>query len=269
MHADAASDGCLLPARPRAHVPRGGRPYGRYARRLVGRRFGPACRLGHDRQALRPLRRALRRGVRMPPDGMARRTGFGPAGAVERRQRRRRGVPHREIPLRRRLSSRRNRASPLRALRAHRHVRSGLRPPQGRRFPCFARGRHARHARPLRHGCAHRASGVADRLRAGRRAGRRLPLLRRSDGRRREKPEIALRTPRAGAAFAPPCGVELPPRPLAASCGRGAGNGARPVERRALRRPASAGADARRRRTEGRHGDAQQGPVEPPVFRRL
>ena len=40
----------------------------------------------------------LRRGVRMPPDGMARRTGFGPAGAVERRQRRRRGVPHREIP---------------------------------------------------------------------------------------------------------------------------------------------------------------------------
>ena len=46
-------------------------------------------------------------------------------------------------------------------------------------------------------------------------------------------------------------------------------NGSRPVERRALRRPASAGADACRRRTEGRHGDAQQGPVEPPVFRRL
>ena len=63
----------------------------------------------------------------------------------------------------------------------------------------------------------------------------------------------------------------LPPRLVAASGGRGPRRkGSRPVERRALRTPCGRLVrHARRRRAEGRHGDAQQGPLEPPVLRRL
>ena len=203
------------------------------------------------------------------PHGLARREGLGPGCHLRSRGCRRPDLHRGRLRRGQRREAPRHRLRTLRQIRRQRPLSdrptlrrtAGEQPGAPRSGPA-RRGGFMRRARPV----------DPSRLDHGRYPARRHPRPLHGSGcgkgrRRRRNADAA--PERHGTHPARALGVDLPPRLVAASGGRGPRRRGRGLERRAFRTDAADDAATRRRRAESHHGNAQQGPLEQPVLRRL